>query len=153
MDDPFSGGGCARRLGQPQTIRQLASAYLETGNGLDQLVEELRRSVGSVLPADWRGETAAAVPPHAATEPDSATQSAARAHKIAEAAVTLAEKLDAALAMYAEAQTIALVAGYYIGENCWIYPRPGIPTSALDVNGGFEAEMKLRQALAEADVA
>jgi hypothetical protein len=51
MEEPQIGATCAQRLGRPETIRDLAQALKSTGNGLDELVVELRRQVSGLVPA------------------------------------------------------------------------------------------------------
>lgn len=142
------GGGCAENFGEPETIRQLASAYLETGNGLDQLVAELRREVRDTVPNEWRGATASDFQQLVDEVLNAAAQAADRARRVANAALRMARRLEAARREYDAAAVIAHGGGYYITDACLVTPYR--PDSDLNWNAGMEADRLVRAALAEA---
>ena len=150
----MAGTACSRHLGSPATIRRLATAFLETGRGLEQLVAELRRAVGDVVPQEWEGSAATAFRQHSEQELETAQQAAQRARALAEAANTLADGLDGAWALYAQAEIICSTHGLYIAPNCWIYPlRPDELADPATKRAHLEAWQKGEEALRDADAA
>jgi len=142
------GGGCAQNFGEPETIRRLASAYLETGSGLDELSAELRRQVRDTVPNDWRGATATDFQQLVDEVLKAAEQAADRARRVANAALRMAARLEAARREYDAAVLIAQGGGYYVTDVCMVTPYR--PDSDLNVSAGFEADRMIHAALAEA---
>lgn len=123
------GGNCSRRLGQPEGIRALAQALLQSASGLDDLITTLRRQVNDLVPADWRGEGATAFKEQIEQQlRTGSTGIVERARKVGEAANKCADRLRMAWVDYADAQAIALRYDITIDDNCWVRPnRPDIP--------------------------
>jgi uncharacterized protein YukE len=141
-------GGCAENFGEPESVRRLASAYLETGSGLDDLVAELRRQVRDTVPNEWRGATASDFQQLTDQVLNAATQAADRARRVANAALKMAGRLEAARREYDAAVVIAQGGGYYVSEACLVTPYR--PDSQLNHSAGFEADRMVHSALAEA---
>jgi uncharacterized protein YukE len=140
----FPIGGCERSYGNPTSIRDLANAFLKTGQGLDPLIAALRQAVGSTIPQQWEGMNAQAFKGHADSRASSGEQLADLARQLAEEARVLADGLSEAIALVRQAEQIANAGGYYISDNCWVTPL--LPTGALDEEAGVMANNLLMQA-------
>jgi uncharacterized protein YukE len=140
----FPIGGCERSYGNPTSIRDLANAFLKTGQGLDPLIAALRQAVGSTIPEQWEGMNAQAFKGHADSRASSGEQLADLARQLAEEARVLADGLSEAIDLVRQAEQIAKTGGYYVSDNCWVTPL--LPTGALDEDAGAMADILLRQA-------
>ncbi|HZM76695.1 MAG TPA: WXG100 family type VII secretion target [Candidatus Limnocylindrales bacterium] len=132
MDEPLIGAECARQLGRPEAIRELAQALKDTGTGLDQLLSELRRQVADLVPREWDGAGATGFQDHTQREMDAVRRASERTQRLAQAALTFAGKLDEAWAEFVQAQVLCLRYQLTIGRRgadpCGVYP--------LDMSGG-----------------
>lgn len=123
--------GCERHFGNPEGIRQLAATFLETGNGLDELVAELRRDVGNLVPQGWSGQAATAFSNHSQAELKVAAEAAQKSHTLARAAEALADELEAGLEALRMAEQQALLSGLRVSEGCIVVPVAGWTASAV----------------------
>lgn len=156
--------GCERHFGNPEGIRQLAATFLETGNGLDELVAELRRDVGNLVPQGWSGQAATAFSNHSQAELKIAAEAAQKSHTLARAAEALADELEAGLEALRMAEQQALLSGLRVSETCIVVPTAGWTASAIlarqviqeMVEGALEsaeaARRTFRAALAESTI-
>jgi hypothetical protein len=141
---------CARRFGTPQTVQTLGNAYLDIASRLDALVQELRQGVNSVVPNDWRGPNATTFKKHAEEELTAATQQAAEARKVGQAALTLAARLDACLVLEEQAEAIARTGGYFVNAGCDLEPIPGSTNTPESGAAAQAAYLMLTEAQSEA---
>jgi restriction endonuclease fold toxin 5 of polymorphic toxin system len=146
------GCGCEQRIGDGASIRRLANAYMETGTGLDQLVQELTRTACDVVARDWRGKNASSFGRYSEQELKAAGQTAKSARELAEAARTLADGLDRAKSLYEQAKVKAAEGMMAITDSCWLEPLTETATPEQQA-AAAEAWALLDQAQAQASAA
>jgi uncharacterized protein YukE len=143
MEAPVIGAGCAKKFGNPESIRQLARTLRDTGQGLDQLVAEAGRTAGDLVPGNWRGQAATGFQTRSGEQQKATAQAAALARTVAEAALVLATALESCWKQFDEAQTLALCNGLDILGNCWVQTMPyGNQAAARVADGILQAAMR-----------